>query len=350
MDDKISQLPDDLLLKVLLFLPTKVAASTSILSKRWEFLWMWLSKLEYNSIEEKNYDCEERRNLQNFIDLNLPLHRAPVIESFCLKFSKGSYRSFKPTVIKMWVLIAVSRCLRELSLDLFACTSWPTCLPSSLYTCKSLVILKLIDKIFVDVPRMACLPSLKTLFLRRVTYSNENSLHQLLSSCPVLEDLVLERGDGLRNPGIDKWRVIVPSLQRLTIKISRCSNFDEVVINTPSLKYFKVTDYKEEYVSENDDDRYSFKFKDMPQLEEADIDSTYPDIDKFVKSIKFVKRLSLCIIVNAEEDLYPEGIVFNHLEHLKLCPCHSNWSKLLVRLLKDSPNLRELEVSLNDDH
>jgi len=46
--------------------------------------------------------------------------------------------------------------------------------------------------------------------------------------------------------------------------------------------------------------------------------------------------------------LYPDGIVFNQLENLKLCPCDSNWSKLFVRLLKYSPNLRELEVSLNE--
>lgn len=264
-----------------------------------------MPKLEYNFIEQDYYESHERKNLVNFIDLNLPLHRAPVIESFSLKLSKGSSEVIKPTVIKMWVLIAVSRCVRELSLDLNStCMYWSTCMPSNLYTCKSLVILKLIDEVLVDIPRMACLPSLKTLFLQRVTYSNENSLHLLLSCCPVLEDLVLEKGDGdasgFRDPERGKWWVIVPTLQRLNLTISRCSEFDELMINTP-LKYFKVTDYEVEYVSDDDDDSYSFKFKDMPKLEEADIDSTYPDIDKFVRSMTSVKQLSLCISVNAEE-------------------------------------------------
>lgn len=46
--------------------------------------------------------------------------------------------------------------------------------------------------------------------------------------------------------------------------------------------------------------------------------------------------------------LYHEGIIFSQLHHLRLCSCTINWSKLLVRLLKDSPNLQKLEIHLND--
>ncbi|VYS62741.1 unnamed protein product [Arabidopsis thaliana] len=342
--DKISRLPDDLLVKVLLFLPTKIAVSTSILSKRWEFLWMWLPKLEYHNT---NYSASEEQRLRSFINLNLQLHRAPIIESLRLKFSLG--RSIKPQNIKQWIIIAVFRCVRELSINLFPlyCIENPAKLPSSLYISKSLVILKLKDQILVDVPRMAYLPSLKYLLLKRVTYKDSNSLHQLLSSCPILENLVVERDEYNHDETLS---ITVSSLQRLTLKISRGGSFDELVINTPSLKYFKLTDYLGECETELDDDSYSYVFKDMPKLEEAHIDSTYPDIGKFVRSITSVKRLSLCVKVNAEEALYREGICFKQLEHLKLCPCDSNWSKLLARLLKDSPNLRELEIKLNKDH
>ncbi|VYS62743.1 unnamed protein product [Arabidopsis thaliana] len=78
----------------------------------------------------------------------------------------------------------------------------------------------------------------------------------------------------------------------------------------------------------------------MPQLGEADIETTYPDINKFVTSITSVNRLSLCVRVNSAEEL----------ENLKLCPCDANWSKLLVRFLENSHNLLELEIDLNDDH
>lgn len=72
------------------------------------------------------------------------------------------------------------------------------------------------------------------------------------------------------------------------------------MINTPSLKYFKILDYVEEY-ARDDDSNYSYYLDDTPKLEEADIESTYPDINKFVRSIRAVKRLSLCIRVNTEE-------------------------------------------------
>ncbi|XP_019086613.1 PREDICTED: LOW QUALITY PROTEIN: putative F-box/FBD/LRR-repeat protein At4g00315 [Camelina sativa] len=78
----------------------------------------------------------------------------------------------------------------------------------------------------------------------------------------------------------------------------------------------------------------------MSKLDDADIESRYPDTNNFIRSITSVKRLSLCIrSLNAEE-----------LNNLKLCPCDTNWSKLLARLLEKSPSLRELEICLNDDH
>ncbi|KAG5389260.1 hypothetical protein IGI04_030801 [Brassica rapa subsp. trilocularis] len=190
---------------------------------------------------------------------------------------------------------------------------------TNLFTYKSLVILELTGPIFVNVPRMVYLPSLKFLILGCMVYSNEKSLHQLLSHCPVLEDLVLERNNEDNNCPFT-LSVIVPSLQRLTLKISRGYHFEGLVINTPSLKYFKILDYLEEYALLRDDNsNYSYYFEDTPKLEEADIESTYPDINKFVRSIRSVKRLSLCIRVNADEEaLYHEHIVFDQLQHLKL--------------------------------
>ncbi|CAA7045377.1 unnamed protein product [Microthlaspi erraticum] len=351
--ENISQFPDHILLKVLSFLPTKVAASTSVLSKRWEFLWMWLPKLDYDSRDCTKYQSYK---LRAFIEFSLPLHRAPVIESLRLNFSTapGYPKSFNALHIEKWVLIAVSRCVRELSLEFYPLNTQPVVLPSSLYICKSLVTLELTDNIMVVVPRVARLPSLKTLILRRVWYSDAKSLGQILSISPLLEDLVVERNQDNDKINPLALSVIVPSLQRLTLNIAIGSSFDGLVINTPSLKYFKVKVYRNEVYYARDSDHqyesYSYDFEEMPKLEEADIESSYPDINKFVRSISYVKRLSLCICVNAEEALYGEGIVFNQLQHLKLCSCYLNWSILLVRLLKDSPNLRELHVYLKEDH
>lgn len=254
---------------------------------------MQLPKLEY---DYSDYSVSQGRRLRRFIDLNLPLHQAPVMESLRLKFSHGAIGSISSEDIKLWVLVAVLRCVHELSLEFFSIANHHTELPSSLYVCKSIVMLILKGEILVDVPRMVCLPSLKTLFLGCVTYSRENSLHQLLSNCPVLEDLVVER-DNIDN--LWKLRVIVKSLQRLTLKMSSPCYLDGIMINTPSLKYLKVIDERVESDSDNGNDSespiFSYSFEDMPKLEEADFVLTFQSIKKFFRSITSVKRLSLCL-------------------------------------------------------
>ncbi|KAG2248036.1 hypothetical protein Bca52824_087664 [Brassica carinata] len=201
----------------------------------------------------------------------MPQHRAPVIESLRLNFSYG-YKGSTREDIRMWVAIAVTRFLRELSLDLYPnFESQTTKLPSSLYTCKSLVILKLEEGF-----SLMC-------YLRR-----SKSLHRLLSSCPVLEDLFVKH-NGCESEHLETFSVIVPSLQRLTLKMCRGS-FSKRFLEHPPLFFFIV------------------------------------------------------------QALYREGIVLSQLRHLKLCSCTINWSKLLVLFLKDSPNLQELVVHLTNDH
>ncbi|CAA7047969.1 unnamed protein product [Microthlaspi erraticum] len=243
---RISDLSDDLLIKVLSFLPTKVVVSTSILSKQWEFLWMWLPKLKYC-----DYDITgPLSSYRDFIDQKLPLHRSPVIESLILSFRQNTLPH--PERFKQWVEIAVFRFLRELTVDYYCFLGEPRdvlSLPSSLYTCNSLMTLKLQgNNILVDVPQVVCLPSLKTLKLQRVAYSNEDSLRLLLSHCPVLEDLLIVRAV------------------------------------TPSLKYFKIVDHSLL--------KYSYLIEPMPELEEADIE-VIKGIEKVLKSVTSVRRLTL---------------------------------------------------------
>ncbi|XP_018490205.1 FBD-associated F-box protein At4g10400-like [Raphanus sativus] len=323
--DRISGLSDELLLKILMLVPTKVAASISILSKRWEYLWMWLPKLDYD-----HRDCSkpESKRLQCFLDHNLPLHRAPVIESFRLELDSSR---FKPECIKMWVAIAVSHCLRKLEIRY---ESKSNILPSNMYICKSLVVLKLGGDILLDVPRMVSLPSLKTMKLQSVRFFNEETLQRLLSSCPILEDLVVDlREDDTTR----KLTVAVPSLQSLSLYIPKSHEIDGYVIVTPAVKYFKLVDdnYKSHYCL----------IEHMPNLIEAHLDVSLPDIKSLIGSITSVKRLSICSAA-----MFDEGFVFNQLEHLELCICKDHSSNQLFRLLKSSLILQELNLYSMEDH
>ncbi|CAA7055573.1 unnamed protein product [Microthlaspi erraticum] len=183
---------------------------------------------------------------------------------------------------------------------------------------------------------MVCLPCLKTLQLRNVTYLNEDSLQRLLSNCPVLEDLLVDEGevDNLR-----KVIVMVSSLQRLALCIPH--DLDELVINTPSLKYFKI-----QYHSWKS--HHKCLIEKMPKLREAFLDVYFPSMDRLIRSITSAKLLTF---ISLEDDVYiGEGFVFNQLQNLKLFLCKSNVSSLLVQLLKDSPKLRSLDLFVMEDH
>lgn len=174
--DSISSLPNDLLIQILLLVSTKDAVATMILSKRWLFIWTMVPKLEYKDTSD------ECKSVWKFLNKSLELHKAPILETLCIQLGKNS-----PADVDVGKLVAnsVDRFVRKLELELLW-TAKPISLPKSLYTCKTLVELILSDKILIEVPCSACLPSLKILRLFHVVFKDEDSIERLLSSCSAL--------------------------------------------------------------------------------------------------------------------------------------------------------------------
>ena len=122
-------------------------------------------------------------------------------------------------------------------LDLLSGFSQPFTLPSTLFNyAKSLVVLKLKEGIVLNPPSSSFgFPSLKTLLLHRVryAYTNGDTLSELLSCCPVLQNLYLQT----YTPNYDNnFKIIVPTLK--TLHLSLASYRDcRLEINAPALKY-----------------------------------------------------------------------------------------------------------------
>ncbi|CAN6994237.1 unnamed protein product [Brassica oleracea var. botrytis] len=329
--DRISQLPEELLLRILSSLPAKDVVITMVLSKRWKFLWMLMPTLEY---DHATYQNAQGTRFSRFVYSSLLLHEAPVLETLRLKLDRESATAVD---IGVWVKTAVKRSVRELDIDINSPSILtPVTLPWSLYAggCKTLVALKLSNMTLVDASSSlpASFPSLKNLSLVKMKYPSEEFINKFLASCPVLGDLAVEQCSG---DSVTVLAVQIPSLKSLSLRKRPDTDDDEAygfVIDTPSLLSFDIVDHCGELcVVESN----------MPEIVYVNLDINYRRPWKMLSSLSSVKELELCLTSSKE---YPVGIVFHNLVHLTICTCETEWLNLLLCVLKDSPKLQGLRI------
>ncbi|KAL0730067.1 hypothetical protein Bca4012_026160 [Brassica carinata] len=296
-EDRISALPDDLLVTILLSIPTKEAVSTMILSKRWRFIWTMLPVLAYQ-------ESESKISVWWFLNKSMELHKSPLLQKLSIELGR---RCPTDADVGKWVENAVNHGVREL----FSTLQWsadPTRLPKSLNTCKTLLHLRLSHKILVDFPTSSCLPSLKNLKLYYVVYKDEVSLVALLSSCPVLELLYVKRNE---DDNVAKFSVKVPSLRVFVYFNAMSPDENDVVddgrslvMDTPALTRFVI----------GDDSGDSWSIKSMPCLQYVFISGqSFHDTSKLLRSASAVSSLGLDL--TDELAVYCSTIEFSQLIH-----------------------------------
>ncbi|XP_057447025.1 FBD-associated F-box protein At4g10400-like [Lotus japonicus] len=281
--DIISMLPDELLCHILSFLPTKQAAATCVLSKRWKFLLTLVPALEYSDrfylIHNKPYSCFERLVRTTI----LARDAKQLIRSFSLKYkSSDSDRSYR--FFCNWVYPAIQRGIENLDIEIrkYSCR-----IDFTIFSCRTLVVLKLAC-LHVHFSSSVELPSLKCLHLFEVVLRKPQCLWELFGGCPILEDL-----------------------KAISIK-----NEDG---------YFCVEG-----------------FKRLPKLVRADIGGYYRDYIP-LKAISNVEFLSIYKF-RADDDVVPQ---FPNLLHLVLtfeAWMTMNWH-LVLEMLRNCPKLQVFELT-----
>ncbi|AAG28234.1 putative FBD-associated F-box protein [Arabidopsis thaliana] len=319
--DMISQLPEPLILQILGSLPTKVAITTSVLSKQWQSHWKMMPKLEFDSFLR-------RLDLENVTKCLLS-HKAPVLQTFSLKVRLD--RRNNAVDIGCLIGIAMTRNVRKLVLEVYFHRGTFT-FPRSLYHCETLETLELILNVVMDVPPSVYLKSLKTLYLLAVDFKDDESVINLLSGCPNLQDLVMRRNS---SSNVKTFTIAVPSLQRLAIHNgSGTPQHCGYTINTPSLKYLKLEGSKA---------FESFMVENVSELIEVNITDVSEIIDEKLRVfLTSVTRLSLAL--SPSVFTFPTGIIFNQLVYLEICTNKTSWWKLLPLMLHSSPKLQVLKL------
>ncbi|CAA7022933.1 unnamed protein product [Microthlaspi erraticum] len=333
--DRISDLSDDLLLKIVSSLPTKNVVATMLLSKRWRFIWTMLPSLDFDYGSDSEIEPSEYGKFIKYVDRTMVLNRAPVLET--LKFKVGP--CYGSEDLGTWIRIGMVRGVLELETVQDYEFDDSIELPMTLYTYEKLEVLKLTRAIVVDVPDDVWFPSLKTLHLVSVKYKTKETHRKLLPGCPVLEDLVLDKT--LNGFDVGSIYVDVPSLQRLSIldTYEEANQGDPavglcmIVMNVPSLKYLNFVDtFGDLCLCEN-----------MPEVVEANVRVVYEDPKKLLESIPSVKRLYLCLSASLEtikQFVSQHRVGFHHLLHLELCGGCEGWWDLLTWMLESSPKLQ----------
>ncbi|KAL0656561.1 hypothetical protein Bca4012_077147 [Brassica carinata] len=331
MENRICDLPDDLILQIMLFVPTKDAVATTILSKRWRFISALLPILEYKDSGSGTIGW--------FIEKSLQLHKAPKLEKLAVELGPHS-----PVDVDVEKCLenAVNRGVHDLDINLLWSAEL-TSFPKSLYTCDTLVDLVLSNKIIVDVPSPVSLPSLLSLSLINVVYKDEDSLAGILSSSSVLNWLMVERRV---DDNLTHFTVKVSTLETLyytgawpmdeAVEEGDDDDDDDLigslVIDTPALDDISLINICEDCCL----------IDTMPCLDVAYISHViYPD-DKFLKSLSFVKHLHLCLtnsMVGSSND-----IKFSRLIEFYFLTKTVDWLEPLMFFLQNSPKLKFLTI------
>ncbi|AEC05809.1 FBD, F-box and Leucine Rich Repeat domains containing protein [Arabidopsis thaliana] len=333
-EDRISDLPDALLLQILSSLPTENAIATSVLSKRWRSLWTMLPKLKFDSNFNPVFDDDniDPTMFSENVYKTLSLHKAPVLESLHLSF-EGRTDCLH---VGIWIATAFARGVRKLVLDSFYQEDQTVTLPSVLFSYNdSLEILKLKCAIDLDFPSRVCLKSLRKLYLDQVHFKDEESVCNLLCGCPSLQDLVVHR---YSNADVATFTIASPSLQRLTIEDLRQEGGygnGSYVINAPGLKYLNINGVI---------DIESCLIDKALELEEAKISNVSGITNEnILESLTSAKRLILHL--SPLEVKVPTGKIFDQLGCLELLTHEREWWNLLSIMLDSSPKLQILKLT-----
>ncbi|KAK6145002.1 hypothetical protein DH2020_021822 [Rehmannia glutinosa] len=332
--DRLSALPDAILCHILSFLPTKLSMATSILSRRWRFLWAHVPNLDF---ESENHGSIYRV---------MSLYKVENMDTFSLCFIRMSQSQLE-TCIDASVIRNVK------NISLIAPNNFPSVsLPCCILTCKTLVDLTLYNIWDMPMTGDISLPALKRLCLDSVFYDTAGSLPHLLSGCPVLDELIVERTDA--DTGC--FYISSPTLKRLMFS-SYFDNTDEfeseaytVEIDTPALSYLHVySRTRYEYVSVGS----------LTSLIEADIDLEYvspmeTDDLLFRSTLEFVGRLCnvKCLKLSIgwmevpDSEFSALNVKFHNLTKLEIAP---DW-RFISNFLENADKLEVLMIRTADEY
>ncbi|XWS38568.1 hypothetical protein CRYUN_Cryun19dG0142700 [Craigia yunnanensis] len=199
--DRISELCDVLLHKILSFMPMQMSIQTSVLSKRWHHLWKYMHIVDFHTLPFSNTEPVDYTPINRCLDSL----ESPNIQSFTVVGHVGHHSN--PDV-RRWVEFALSKNVHTLRIGLMPISLSFSLLPSSLFSEKQTQKLKVLFLSHVDFtpPPEVTFSGSGFVSLRSLSFTNcklaDRTVELLLLNCLVLQVLVIDWCEGLLNVNI----------------------------------------------------------------------------------------------------------------------------------------------------
>ncbi|KAL5710718.1 hypothetical protein ACHQM5_021248 [Ranunculus cassubicifolius] len=367
--DKLSNIPEYILYHILSFLDMKYVIQTSMLSRRWRYLWTSVSYLDFNDrvfvqCLESNTKNYPYRCFTEFVTRVLFFRHSSPIQKFVLSSYYDSCGTFH---VDSWIRAAVQRNIQTLDLQFYPKSSLLE-LPQCLFNCTTLTSLALdfslgLDeepkRIVVPLPDSINLTGLRYMLLRSIGMMSTKSIDKVLSGCPVLEKLVIMRCQFVESKCL---AISSPRLKHLELDM-----LEHYYSNPYS---WRITVYAPSLISMRCKDFYchDYSFENISLLETAEMEieprmtKVFPDNDDAKHMVKWLKELYnvkvlilndtfLEAIGNAPEDLKVSVGPFSNLRRLELAAVIDiPHLQVLAYILEKSPNIEVLVVEAIETH
>ncbi|KAL3501593.1 hypothetical protein ACH5RR_036042 [Cinchona calisaya] len=321
--DRISDLPSNVIESILMYLPTRDAARTSILSRKWRYKWttvpqiilddtIWDTSNEHRSIPKGKF--------VKAVFQILLIHQGPIFK-FVLSIIEVEGC---PEIDSLMINLSRSN-VKELTLKL--CLGEHYKMPSSFFSCQELRQLNLRSCLIAPPASFKGFSQLISLTLHKADISAE-VLESLISSCLILEKLKLEISDNLYY-----LEISAPKLKSFIIKSPVRHIFFK---NTPILAMVSLVTSK------------NVEGFDIPEVGEGIIQhfDCLSSLENLHLDYYFIKSFSA--------DGIPTRITtaLIHLKVLKLTNISLDIIdevSFVLFLLRCSPNLREMDIKVYAD-
>ncbi|CAG7890727.1 unnamed protein product [Brassica rapa] len=351
--DLLSALPDDVRSHILSFLTTKEAALTSVLSKKWRYMFTRVPVLD---VDDSNF--LHPRIFMAFVDRVLSLQGDSPIERFTLKCEDG----VDPERVNGWICNALRRGVSELDLSInFEDEDY--LLPREMFVSETLVKLKLTSEFGLHWwvgADATFLPLLKTLRIasEMVSMDCDVNMERFLACFPVLEEAELISMDW-----VDPVDTVSSStLKKLTVHatgMKTVQNPKSISFDAPNLRFLAYSDWvAEDYpvvkLSKLDVARIALSVTDdqtrkirgpRKYLSEGDVVRQFGNVVKLMIGIRDVRELHLhpdtLEVLSQCCDSMP---VFNNLKMLIITSDEDRGWQAMPALLRNCPQLEFLLI------